>query len=343
MSKERPILLANDFHIAKDNIEEFRKNWEEMEKVAQEYDCEFVHIGGDLFDSPTVQTLPVILSVQDMLLEAKDDYKLTVNITPGNHDKPNREDEASWVDYLSLCASVYSKPFKQRLSDDGLYLFQFPYYLEGAEFQKALDWANESLKKDGIDKRQVILYLHEGIHGALGDFEVPNELPQGMFDDYYKVLCGHYHNRTHIKGTNIYYIGASRAHNFGEDEEKGYTLLWPNGDTEFIKNEVNTRYVTEHLKVSELKDWQSKYDKRYKVRLIVSCNSDDVETIDKQLLIDKGASKIEFNTEKIQAIKVEQSDMNEKFDTKNLQQEYKEFCGEKDLDDKMGMKYLRNL
>lgn len=343
MSKERPILLANDFHVAKDNIEEFRKNWEEMEKVAQEYGCEFVHIGGDLFDSPTVQTLPVILSVQDMLIEAKNDYKLTVIITPGNHDKPNREDEASWVDYLSLCASVWPQPFGQRLSDDGLYLFQFPYYLEGAEFQKALDWANESLKKDGIDKRQVILYLHEGIHGALGDFEVPNELPQGMFDDYYKVLCGHYHNRTRIKGTNIYYIGASRAHNFGEDEEKGYTLLWPNGDTEFIKNEVNTRYVTEHLKSSELKNWRSEYDERYKVRLVVSCKSDDVETIDKQTLLDNGAHKIEFDTEKIQAIKVEQSGMNEKFDTKNLQQEYKEFCGEKDLDDKMGMKYLRNL
>lgn len=44
-----------------------------------------------------------------------------------------------------------------------------------------------------------------------------------------------------IKGTVIEYIGSSRQHNFGEDEDKGYTLLYSDGSYEFIKNHVNIR------------------------------------------------------------------------------------------------------
>ena len=53
-----------------------------------------------------------------------------------------------------------------------------------------------------------ILYIHEGINGALS---TPNEkeLPTNIFSDFDTVLVGHYHNRCIIKGTNIEYIGSS--------------------------------------------------------------------------------------------------------------------------------------
>lgn len=341
MNKERPILLANDFHIAKDNIEEFRKNWEEMLQVCKEHDVKKVLIGGDLFDSPTVQSLPVMQTVMDMLAKT-DDIGINVSISPGNHDKPNRQSADSWVDCLESYADIIKVPHCTQLSDR-LYIIQFPYYLEDTELGKQLKHVDELLQERKIEKEDVILYLHAGVHGALGDFDVPNELPQEKLKGYRKVLCAHYHNRTYIKGTEIYYIGASRAHNFGEDEEKGYTLLYPDGTTRFVKNKVNIRYVTEYLNLKDLKSWKNEHNDLYKVRLIISCKSSEVETIDKQALFNKGVNKVELDTEKIQAIKVEQSDISDKFDSSNLKQEYQNFCKEKELDNKMGLRYLNEI
>lgn len=82
--------------------------------------------------------------------------------------------------------------------------------------------------------RQNILYIHEGINGALSQ-PSDKELPAKIFEPFDKILVGHYHNRTKIKNTNIEYIGSSRQHNFGEDEEKGYTILYSDGSHKFVK------------------------------------------------------------------------------------------------------------
>lgn len=336
-----PVLLFNDLHVSKDSVLEFKKNWDEMLSVCKKYDVDTVFIGGDLFDSPTVQVNSVMAAVDECFADAQK-QGVVIHIAPGNHDLPDRKLTDSWCDRFHYVATVHKQPYLYEL-DLGLWLAMFPYYLEDSVFPKVIGDFESSLSAKGIDKGDVILYLHAGIHGALGDFDVPNELPQEILAGYHKVLCGHYHNRVHIKGTKVYYIGASRAHNFGEDEDKGYTLLYSDGETEFIKNKVNTRYVTEHLKLSELKNWKSYYDELYKVRLIVHCKSNEVELVNKQELIDRGASKIDFNTEKIQAIKAEQSGVDEKFDTKDLQQEYKNFCSEKDIDGRMGIDYLNKI
>lgn len=337
----KPVLLCNDLHVSKDSIDEFKKNWTEMLSVCKEHKIVTVFIGGDLFDSPTVQVNSVMAAVDECFADAQE-QGVNIHIAPGNHDEPDRKLTDSWCDRFHYAATVHKQPFLFEL-DLGLWLALFPYYLEDTVFPKVLKDFEEGLGKEGIDKQDVILYLHAGVHGALGDFDVPNEIPQRLLAGYHRVLCAHYHNRTHIKGTKIYYIGASRAHNFGEDEEKGYTILYPDGETEFVKNEVNTRYVTENLKLPELKSWKNRYDERYKVRLIIHCKSNEVETVDKQGLINRGANKVDFDTEKIQAIKAEQSGVDEKFDTKDLQQEYKGFCSEKDIDDRMGIDYLSKI
>ena len=335
------VLLANDFHIAKDSIDEFVKNWDEMLHICKDTEIRKVFIGGDLFDSPTVQTRQVMITVKDIFEKAKS-AGIQILAAPGNHDIDNRAITDSWLDVFANQIIVFKEPYAYRELDD-IVLGIFPYYLEDTVFPQKLKEFEHELEEKRIDRQNVVLYLHAGIHGALGDFDVPNELPQELLAPYKKVLCAHYHNRTHIKGTNIWNIGSSRAHSFGEDEEKGYTILHPDGSTDFIKNQVNTRYVTEGLTLETAKTWKNRYDERYKVRLVIHCKDNEVDTIDKQELLSRGANKICFDTEKIQAIKAEQSGMEEKFDAKDLQQEYKTFCDEKDLDDKLGLQYLNKI
>ena len=190
-----------------------------------------------------------------------------------------------------------------------------------------------------------ILYIHEGIKGGLA-MPSDDELPTKIFKDFDAVLVGHYHNRCKIKGTNIEYVGASRQHNFGEDEEKGYTILYDDGSYEFIKNESNTRYkvidlalqdVDNHL-IEELNDIKS--NGKYKVKTRINCSATDVQNIDKQKLLEAGAAKVEIVTEKTVAKSIEAHSLDRKFDKTGIKQEYESFCSEKVIDSSMGLQYL---
>lgn len=338
----KPVMLMNDLHISKDNIEEFNKNWKEALVVASEYKVQYIFIGGDMFTTRAVQSLAPMLAVKDCLEKASE-KGFAVHVVNGNHDLVSYDGGHGWCNLYSDIKNVYvhTQPYLYEL--EGVWLAMFPYYLEDTIMLKVLDEFDKKLHENEISPKDVVLYLHSGIHGALGDFDVPNELSQERLVKYYKVLAGHYHNRTHIKGTNIYYIGSSRANSFGEDDEKGYTILFPDGETEFVQNEVNIRYATEDVVLSELKDWKRNYDSRYKVRLRIHCQSSEVDTVDRDELHSRGVNKIEFTTEKIQTIKAEQSKMEEKFDTKDLQHEYESFCGEKDINSTLGIKYLNQI
>ena len=234
------LLLLNDIHISKDNIPAFKANWQEAIDICRKMDVKEIAIGGDLFFSRAAQTLDVLLAVHDALLTAAE-HGIHVTIAEGNHDKVNQENERGYCHVFDqhsnvlVCDEYVSLP----LGDDCRFvLHMMGYFPEDGSFCTRLD----RLKEEALDpKRLNFLYIHEGINGALAQ---PNdkELPAKIFEDFDKVFVGHYHNRTIIDKTRIEYIGSSRQHNFGEDEEKGYTVIYTDGSHEFIKNQANTRY-----------------------------------------------------------------------------------------------------
>ena len=191
-----------------------------------------------------------------------------------------------------------------------------------------------------------ILYIHEGINGALS---TPNEkeLPTNIFSDFDTVLVGHYHNRCIIKGTNIEYIGSSRQHNFGEDEEKGYTIIYDDGSHEFIKNQVNIRYKVLDIKASQINSKlidklnDMKADGRYKIKTRISCTSQEAPNIDKQKLLEAGSSKVEIVTEDVEITETTAHSLDKKFDKSGIKQEYTSFCANKGIINiEMGLQYL---
>lgn len=332
-------LLMNDLHITKDNILEYEKNWDEALKVCVQYDIQRIIIGGDIFTTRGVQHLAPMKSVGKCFEKAKQNG-IEVFAAFGNHDCPIYGENDNWLDLYADKITVIRDWWYLKLSEHTT-LAVCPYFPEDNMMADKLKALDDFIEQENIAPSDLILYLHAGVHGALGDLDLPNEIPSELLSKYGKVLCAHYHNRMTIKGyDNIIYIGSSRAHTFGEDEEKGYTLLSHDGKIKFVKNEVNTRYVTEDVKLNELPDWASKYDERYKIRLRIHCTSADVDTVNREQLLERGAHKIEFVTEKIEAIDAEQVAIEDKFDNKNLQAEYKNFCKEKDIDSRLGIDYL---
>lgn len=342
------LLLLNDIHISKDNIPAFKANWQEAIDICRKMDVKEIAIGGDLFFSRAAQTLDVLLAVHDALLTAAE-HGIHVTIAEGNHDKVNQENERGYCHVFDqhsnvlVCDEYVSLP----LGDDCRFvLHMMGYFPEDGSFCTRLD----RLKEEALDpKRLNFLYIHEGINGALAQ---PNdkELPAKIFEEFDKVFVGHYHNRTIIDKTHIEYIGSSRQHNFGEDEEKGYTVIYTDGSHEFIKNKVNTRYrvidvaaerAGLHL-MDELREIDA--DGRYKVKVRVHAPQAAMKSVDKAALLDAGATKVELIADDEEMLEVAASSLFEKFDSHRIRETYEEFCREKQIDDvAIGLEYLSKI
>lgn len=342
------LLLLNDIHISKDNIPAFKANWQEAIDICRKMDVKEIAIGGDLFFSRAAQTLDVLLAVHDALLTAAE-HGIHVTIAEGNHDKVNQENERGYCHVFDqhsnvlVCDEYVSLP----LGDDCRFvLHMMGYFPEDGSFCTRLD----RLKEEALDpKRLNFLYIHEGINGALAQ---PNdkELPAKIFEDFDKVFVGHYHNRTIIDKTRIEYIGSSRQHNFGEDEEKGYTVIYTDGSHEFIKNQANTRYrvidvaaerAGLHL-MDELREIDA--DGRYKVKVRVHAPQAAMKSVDKAALLDAGATKVELVADDEELLEVAASSLFEKFDSHRIRETYEEFCREKQIDDvAIGLEYLSKI
>lgn len=342
------LLLLNDIHISKDNIPAFKANWQEAIDICRKMDVKEIAIGGDLFFSRAAQTLDVLLAVHDALLTAAE-HGIHVTIAEGNHDKINQENERGYCHVFDqhsnvlVCDEYVSLP----LGDDCRFvLHMMGYFPEDGSFCTRLD----RLKEEALDpKRLNFLYIHEGINGALAQ---PNdkELPAKIFEEFDKVFVGHYHNRTIIDKTRIEYIGSSRQHNFGEDEEKGYTVIYTDGSHEFIKNKVNTRYreidvaaerAGLHL-MDELREIDA--DGRYKVKVRVHAPQAAMKSVDKAALLDAGATKVELVADDEEMLEVAASSLFEKFDSHRIRETYEEFCREKQIDDvAIGLEYLSKI
>ena len=330
-------LLINDIHASKDNIPEFQKNWDEALAICEERGITEIVIGGDLWQSRSAQTLPVLMAVQQAIFKATTN-DIEVIIAPGNHDKIDQESILSYSHLFKGYdrVTVIDDYIIEDL-DNGLMLVTMAYFPEDGGFSKKL--AALTAKEDASN---IILYIHEGISGAISTTN-DKELPAKLFKGFKQVLVGHYHDRVKV-GNNIQYIGASRQHNFGEDPDKGYTIIYSDGTTEFIKNQANVAYATIDLVPENLEAGKKKVaeliEKGIKVKVRVSCESVEAKTIDKQALIDMGVTKVEIKSETVTVETAEQA-LETKYDKAGIKAEYTTFCEKKEIADvETGLKYL---
>lgn len=332
-------LLINDIHVSSNTLDNFRRNWEEALEICKGYHINHIIIGGDLWTSRASQTLDVLMAVDAALTQASAS-NITVDIADGNHDKVDQE---SYVSYNRLFRHIPNVGHIQRAKGydlDGVTLLVMSYFPENTTFTQELNAALDMLY--GVEKKDIILYMHEGINGALGSSN-GNELPASMFSGFRQVLVGHYHDRNRV-ADNIMYIGSSRQHNFGEDEEKGYTILYTDGSTRFIENQANFRYCTIEISPDEIKDVKGDIGaliaEAYKVKVKVVGDSTSLRTVDRKCLVDMGVTKVEVVAE-TEVTESHNADFSTKYDKSGLKEEYKTFCSQKEITDiQTGIKYL---
>lgn len=338
-------LLINDIHISKDNIPEFQKNWDEAVQICVDRKIPEIIIGGDLWLSRSAQTLSVLMAARNAILKAtcRQNANLRIMIACGNHDKVDQEAFESYNHLFHKYDGVHViDDYVIYDISDTVTLYVMSYFPENGSFVQRFEDMAQDLDKSKFN----VLYIHEGIRGGLAQAS-DDELPASIFSEFDSVLVGHYHDRKQIPDTNILYIGSSRQHNYGENEEKGYTVLYDDGSHEFIKNQVNIRYKTIDVTPSSmtsdkfLDELSSYKDKNYRIRLRIQCKANEASTIDRQKLLDAGASRIEIVTEESSVKLTKSQSISTKFDKSGIKEEYRSFCHDKEIDNiDMGLQYL---
>ena len=335
--KKADLLLFSDIHCGVNNIQEFRKNWMEAFDVCKKNGIKDIVIGGDIFTAQASQTLPVLLAVKEMFVTGSKNG-LHFDVASGNHDRPNKENPESYCHLYDTIENV-NVVDEYALFDYESYVFGvISYFPENGSFKNRLDRLISECDNLGYDLKKTILYIHEGVKGALGGLELDTECDVEWFKDFAHVLCGHYHNRIKLKGTNVEYIGSSRQANFGEDELKGYTIVFDDGSYEFVQNESNLRYRT--VKADFGDDLSIDNDPRYKTRLQLNCTDAEGKTVNKDKLIEMGYNKVELKTERIKSVETKDANIEQRYDKIGIKREYKSFCNTKEIEPELGLKYL---
>lgn len=341
------LLLLNDLHVSKDNIPEFSANWREALDICRMRNITQIALGGDLFLSRTAQTLDVLLAVRGALLEATE-AGIRVTLAEGNHDLVDQEAILGYCHVFDQHANVTVVDDFLTLADPAwdFVLHMMSYFPENGSFTSKLKTLSAGSFKAG---KLNYLYIHEGIRGALAQ-PSETELPAILFKDFDHTFVGHYHNRTVIKGTTIEYIGSSRQHNFGEDEAKGYTVLYTDGRHEFIQNKANIRYrvidvqaekVDVHL--TDLLD-ENRADGRCRIKVRVHGDEARLSSVDRKKLYQAGAAKVEFVAPDAETISAPETGMLEKFDSRKIRESYEDFCSRKQVEDPaLGLSYLQKI
>lgn len=341
------LLLMNDLHIGKENIPEFVANWNEALRICKEMNVSQIAIGGDLFLSRAAQTLDILLAVHDCLLSAAE-QGINVALANGNHDKVSLESVRGYCHIFDQHPNVLvADDYITLPIGEGQYalLHMIAYFPEDGSFCSKLN----DVKQNAIDPaKKNYLYIHEGINGALSQ-PSEKELPANIFDEFERVFVAHYHNRCVIPKTRIEYIGSSRQHNFGEDEQKGYTVIFEDGTHEFVQNRANIRYKVididgdkVDINLTDLLD-EIREGGRYRTKVRVHTTPEKSGAINKSILLEAGASKVEIITEAIEQVKTVSSSLFEKFDSHKIRETYTEFCREKAIEDiELGLSYLSN-
>ena len=77
-----------------------------------------------------------------------------------------------------------------------------------------------------------------------------------------------------------------------------------------------------------------------KIKTRINCDTTEVSSIDKQKLIEAGATKVEIVTERIEMTEIDSHSLDQKFDKNGIKKAYIGFCDGKEISSEMGLQYL---
>jgi exonuclease SbcD len=330
---DQSILISTDWHLKEDNVDLIKHLAIQKRNLAKKLGIKKLFILGDVFHNRISQKQQVLSALHTILVDIF--YGYEVYIIPGNHDKTDYNLKESFLDCFSAYKKVISNYEYLQLGDVRFHFM--PFFKENI-------WIEEFTPKLNNDCFNILL-THIAITGSKNNDGslVESSLNAKMFEKFDLVLSGHYHNKQKI-GENFYHIPSICQHNYGEDKEKGFTILHNDNRIELYKSTFPTYEkiivnVDEKSK-KEIDSIVEKYKDKDNCRIELIGSESNINSIDKNKILSQGID-VKAKINEIEDTSI-QGQITEKITDKRLKEEFKEFCEKEKLNFKEGLELLKN-
>lgn len=289
MKKEPVSLIISDPHLKESNIDLVKSIFGNAVDLCKKLKIHTILLLGDLFDSRKGQPLNVLKSAKS-ILRLCENNGIKIYTIPGNHDKQNYESYDSFLDIFQSENFIVFDRFTA-ISLKNLEIAFIPFFKEDSQilydqFEKMKDWSI------GTNTKKFVLCTHIGINGSITNENehIQNCVPSSQFTGVHKVFVGHFHNRQEFE--NIVYVGSTHQSNFGEDEKKGFTILYEDGSYEFIQSNF-PKFIKKQVSIENLTDFMLHTDFLHEAegnnsRIELIGSSEQLKSFDKSILTDLG-------------------------------------------------------
>lgn len=333
-------VLVNDIHLDKDNGELVKDIFRQLISLCREYNTNRIFCGGDVFTNRSGQPLQCLTDWKEILvLLSKEGIEL--HVIPGNHDKTDSDDEKSYLDvYSEPCVNLYRCGSSKSI--DGCVVAFIPYFRDDKwleEYKKVCNQIEKNLINRYIDDDwPLFLITHSGFDGVANNdgSRVSSIIKPSMFEDWTKVLIGHYHNASKL-ADNVIYTGSAYQNNYGENiTDKGFTVLFNDGSTRFVPSKF-PKYIKEVIDANDkdtLMNLLEKYEgEEYDhIRFVFTGKKVDCQKINIAEIQGKYGIDCKFEaTETAEAIEISESDSVLSYNKKTITKDFLKFCSENDI------------
>lgn len=339
-------IFSTDWHLKKENISQITDLVTQQCELAKKLEVTHLVCLGDVLDSRISQREEILTSFSKILDIIKS-YDLLLVLIPGNHDKTIYSSHESFLTpykthpALFLIDKMGSVPFK----DGSIQLRFLPFFSEEKWLESYKELYEYIGEGDILDDKN-ILCTHIAVTGSQnndGEF-VSSSISPKLFKGFFKVFSGHYHDQQKI-GSNFYHLPSIQQNNFGENSEKGFTVLYSDGSHKLVKSDfrefIKVRVDLDSISLDDLNGLKKKYQRnKDNIRFEFTGSESLLKSLNQEDFTSLGID-VKTKSKEIQD-SIEYSESNEVIEhtKESIKREFKIFCEKESLDFNAGVKYL---
>lgn len=346
-------ITSTDWHLTRNNRDQIKDLIRQKIQLAKKLKINKVFCTGDIFQARKAQE-EIVLNTFGEILDMFKEADIQLICIPGNHDKVSQSGTESYLTPFKNHPALFLIEIMGGVSIGNIIFSCLPYFDDETYKQKLAElieyrFANKK-EYPALQKEYDFLLTHQAFNGAINndDSKVENDLKPTLLSQFDKVLVGHYHNKD--DQGKIVYIGSICQNNFGEDDQKGFTIIYDNGEIEFYKAKFREfRKITldvDKLSLQQLKTEIGKISdvNQANYRLELTGDNKKLDSIDVDVYKSLGfdvklkSKESQVNIESaIQGQRIE-------FNNDSIVEEFNKFCEQEKIENvEAGMNYLNKI
>lgn len=345
------VIMITDTHLKEENIQTVVDAFSEAMVEALSRDMTTVYCLGDVFESRKGQ-LSKLLSAFEDVLDLYQDNGVTLVSCVGNHDKTDYSHIYSFLSPFRHHPAFHLVSVYETFQIDENTTFSLLSFFDDVLYLQYITKLKEQLAQESPGKRH-LLGTHIGISGVRmhsGEEFKSEKINKEIFSFFDSVYVGHFHDAGQYFN-NVNYIGSAFQHNYGEDMDKGLSLInsySKDGKDDFYcerillpsapkyrKIEIAVNDITEK-EIANLTTLKQDYFNDH-IRVVLVGTEAEIKSFDKSSLMSVGID-VKVKTNKIDRLEVESNV--HMFDNENIKSQFNIFCEKLSLDLVKGKSYL---